>query len=169
MIQINLQYWVKSINHKLLERKQSKLYYQMKFLIKILAFNLFFTNGYAQNISFKWVKKEALFYDDIAPFKKGLALTTLNNKEGLINKLGEEVCPPKYDKIQFAYQNYDGIEIMDSSSNKKIHLIVPTESEYTILVESDNKWVFIDNIGREIIPLKYESIMGLSEGLIPFD
>jgi hypothetical protein len=64
-------------------------------------------------------------YDKIWNFFEGFAAVQLNNKYGLINQLGQEICPPKYDSIWYFYDGFAKVEL-----NGKIGYIDTTGKEY---------------------------------------
>ena len=99
------------------------------------------------------------FYDegDFLPVK-------LNGKWGFINKTGKEIIPIKYDSINGKKTEFVGRE---SPGSRYLHM----EKSFTYgsiyghfksgglaLVELKGKWGFIDETGKEVIPIKYDSI-----------
>jgi hypothetical protein len=73
-------------------------------------------------------------------FKDGLATIKLNDRWGIIDKMGKEIVLPKYDEIN----DYDG---------------------FPAIVALNKKYGFIDNTGNEIIPPKYDAVRNFNEGM----
>jgi hypothetical protein len=78
-------------------------------------------------------------YEKVSPFEGIFSKVVLNGKSGLINQIGKEIVPVKYDYIK----PFKGMT----------------------LVALHSKWGFIDSTGEEIIPPKYESAGDFQEGL----
>ncbi|MFL0194347.1 WG repeat-containing protein [Clostridium sp. WILCCON 0269] len=73
-------------------------------------------------------------------FHEGLAMVSINGKWGYIDKTGNEVIQPKYDRAQ-------------------------PFSEGLAAVLLNGKWGYINKSGNEVIPLQYDMAETFSEGL----
>lgn len=118
-----------------------------------------------------------LIYDDIDPFEKDLsAWVQLNEKWGVIDKLGKVIVPIQYDSKQILYS---GNNLYKVKMNNKFGLLDADRKELTkvkydsigdfregfALVKMDNKFGFIDLLGQELGPITYNKALGFSEGL----
>ncbi len=129
-----------------------------------------------KDYSLKELSKSISNYDDVFPFKEGLAVVCKNNKLGVIDKYGKEIVPLKYDfHLTLGYKN--GFLIIKKDEkygiiDKKGKEIVPCTydriedfSEGMAEVQRDDKYGFIDEGGKEVIPCSYQSVLSFSEGL----
>jgi hypothetical protein len=83
----------------------------------------------------KGEKMKDLSYKYVDDFKNGFAIVWTNyDKKGLINYLGEEILPCKYE------------------------LIIVNTDRQSFAVKLGNKWAILDNTGKEIIAYKYQDI-----------
>jgi len=80
-------------------------------------------------------------YDFACDFKEGIALVRLNNKWGLVNRYGQEVVPPIYDKTGYSF------------------------TEGLIPLKLDSLWGYVDSTGTMVIPMKFEYGGSFDEGL----
>lgn len=105
-------------------------------------------------------------YDDIQNFEKGTAIVR-NEKYGLINFKGNEICPCIYDSIYPLYKNNrfvlqnNKIGIVDISGKSIVECIyVDFKEEYPkyIPLKLNSKWGFLDEKGRIAIQFKYDDL-----------
>jgi hypothetical protein len=93
-------------------------------------------------------------YDRIEAYKyDGFALVILNQKQGLIDKNGEEFIPCKYDKII-------GTTIMYTNVALSVFFV-----DGFVTAMLDNKYGFIDINGKEITPFKYSDARPFTNGM----
>jgi len=92
--------------------------------------------GYVDN-AFKFITP--IKYDVADAIKNDNAVTKIGDKFGIVGKNGE-ITAPKYDKV---YASSEGIRI----------------------VEQDNKSGYINEMGKEIVPIKYDAAGAFHEGL----
>ena len=107
------------------------------------------------------------FYTVAEDFKNGYAVVGKENKYGVVDKLGKEVIPIRFDKISsasatgiFAYYENGKIGFIDKSGKV---LCVPAYTnvefhEYGIVPSIDNKVGLMNDKGFLIIPIQYEKI-----------
>jgi hypothetical protein len=103
-----------------------------------------------------------LRYDEVTPFSGGFACVALGTgsqtRWGIINAKGKEVVPLRYDAIiyslrpnKFSFRRpleqvlKDGFRIFRNN---------------LACVKSDGKWGFVNQEGKEIVPPKYDEIIG---------
>ncbi len=108
-------------------------------IILMMCISFLSNISYAFDLSTIRIKKN---YDCIYPPSEGLFRVKYRDKEGFINKFGDEVVEPKYD-------------------------CVDDFSEGLARVKIDSKWGFINTSGNEVIELKYDLVEPFSEGLAP--
>lgn len=120
----------------------------------------------------------------IAQFSNGLAVIREKigdvEKEGFINKSGEVVIEPKYDRVR----NFsDGLAPVRCTGESKIgyinksgeYVIEPRFSqalpfsERLASAQEERKWGAIDTSGRFVIPQKFQFLDSFSEGLAAID
>lgn len=89
-------------------------------------------------------------YDYIGYSSEGFTLVWLNGKAGLIDKIGYEVVPPKYDCLKGLR---DGLVIVCNGQGG--HLAVCGDPCAEII---QGKYGVIDTLGKEIVPLIYDGI-----------
>ena len=94
----------------------------------------------------EYVEVVPCIYDYVGPFSEGLAVVTLNDKCGYIDKTGKEVVPCKYDSL--VTHSYEG-----------------EFSEGLAMVALNGKYGYIDMTGKEVIPCQYDRAKDFSEGL----
>lgn len=80
-------------------------------------------------------------FDYVTPFREGLSIVSVDGKQGVINKLNQQVVKPKYDAVSDFSKGYATIEL-------------------------DGKYGLIDRNGFELLACIYEDIGQFSEGLI---
>lgn len=115
-------------------------------------------------------------YDYADDFLDGVAVITMNNKQGAINKSGELVIQPTYEygllnlgKGLLGYMDKNGkTGILDKNGNIVVSPIY--ENSYTILndglmyVKSKDKWGYINTKGEMVIPQIYCEVRAFYEG-----
>lgn len=116
-------------------------------------------------------------YEKVGDFHEGLAMVVNNGKVGVINKMGIEVVPCKYDE-KYSYRDFsEGFAVVFKGaycgyidkSGKEITKLVYADAnnfkEGMALVTKAGKKGFIDNTGKEVIPPSYDYAHDFSEGL----
>lgn len=76
----------------------------------------------------------------ISSYQEGAAIIKLENKYGLINKQGYEICKPIYDDIHLYNAGYAA-------------------------VKKNGKWTFVNKQGQKLTPLRYDWVGGFNDGL----
>lgn len=76
----------------------------------------------------------------ISAYQEGAAIIKLENKYGLINKQGYEICQPVYDDIHLYNAGYAA-------------------------VKKNGKWTFVNKQGQKLTPLRYDWVGGFNNGL----
>jgi hypothetical protein len=76
----------------------------------------------------------------ISEYQEGAAIIKLENKYGLVNKQGYEICQPIYDEIHLFNSGYAA-------------------------VNKNGKWTFVNKQGKKLTPLRYDWVGGFSDGL----
>lgn len=76
----------------------------------------------------------------ISAYQEGAAIIKLDDKYGLINKQGYEICQPIYDDIHLYNAGYAA-------------------------VKKNGKWTFLNKQGKRLTPLRYDWVGGFSNGL----
>lgn len=104
-----------------------------------------------------------LKYDATGPFTKGLVPVELNRKWGFIDQMGNEVIPIKYDN-DFRYNTW-GESIIFFNPQSGFGNQTEYHSEGLISVRLNGMWGFVNQTGREVVPLKYDRVDPFSEGL----
>lgn len=113
--------------------------------------------------------------DCIDPFGSNLIAVKNNDKWGFMNTQGEMVIEAKY---QEAHNFHEGLAAVKYKGkwgfiNSADQQIIKPEYNHTsyyfnngyVEVEKKGKWGSINKKGKVVVPLKYEEIGGLSEGL----
>jgi len=112
-------------------------------------------------INKKGVEIVACKYEDITHFRNGICAVFLNGKWGLLNQLGENITPIKYDEINlvndeghvFSIINYrNEIKLSPFFSLNKFLFYI---NGYCIVC-SEKKFGVVDNQGHEVVPCKYD-------------
>ncbi len=134
-------------------------------------------------------------YDSVGSFSDGMAWVELNGHFGYVNKAGEEVIPLAYKSAKNFYDGLAVVSWYDNSCffiDKSGNKIIKPENDYddisnfseglaragiiartypitlsgVVISEGrDMKYGFIDETGREVIPLKYDYAEDFCEGL----
>ncbi len=114
-------------------------------------------------------------YEQLYPFKNGLAKVAKDGKYGYIDYKGNEVIPCQYDGLT---NFYGSIAVVKSGKlygclNHKGEEIIPCEYEFIsnfsdglAQVKKNNLYGLIDEKGKEIVPCEYETIANFSDGLV---
>jgi len=123
-------------------------------------------------------------YSDYYSFSNGFAIIEIERnidklgmsketKYGLLNYLGKEILPCKYDRINRRFS--DNLCLIDSGGywrfidrdgNTAIYKDTQKDFSNGLLgVKSSEGWGFIDESGKEIIPCQYDEAKPFSEGL----
>lgn len=76
----------------------------------------------------------------ISEYQEGAAIIKLENKYGLVNKQGYEICQPIYDEIHLYNGGYAA-------------------------VKKNGKWTFVNKQGKKLTPLRYDWVGGFNDGL----
>ncbi len=76
----------------------------------------------------------------ISAYQEGAAIIKLEQKYGLINQQGYEICQPIYDEIHLFNHGYAA-------------------------VKKNNKWTFVNKQGQKLTPLRYDWVGGFDKGL----
>lgn len=98
-------------------------------------------------------------YRDIEDFKNGIAKVRLDGKFGFIDKTGKEIIAPKYDDIgEFS----EGLVSVSVGGEREGYYDEWSGERYEYY--TGGKWGFIENTGKEIIPLKYDKVSSFSQG-----
>jgi hypothetical protein len=98
-------------------------------------------------------------YELVYSFKEGLAAVKKDGKWGFVDKTGKEVVPPKYTDI--GYPQYYG----KPASSGRLPELVCGFFDGRCTVSVNNKWGYIDKEGKEIVPLKFQSVYNFDHGL----
>jgi len=106
----------------------------------------------------------AFNYDNADSFHNGLARVWRNKKCGYIDITGEEVISIKYDDAGSSWKSKtfgreNDYEFAEEITGDGMFV------EELARVKTNSKWGFIDKIGREIIPPKYDDADSFHEGL----
>lgn len=117
-------------------------------------------------------------YDQVFPFKEGLAVVIRDSSYGMVDKRGREVIPPTYNRItesacgvialkvgsDYVLVNREGKRINDEVYEG----VLPyTCSDERIPVMRGGKVAFLDNRGRQMTGFDYERIYGFRHGVAP--
>jgi hypothetical protein len=117
-------------------------------------------------------------YDFIDNFYLGKAIVKINDKMGLVDSTGKVLISLNYDKIDNSYFNIVKAELkenwffLDFDENitkhpnwKSNYDDIFTFNQGIARVRHSRKWGFVNKLGKEIIPLKYEYVGGFINGL----
>ncbi len=109
-------------------------------------------------------------------YDNGLYIITQNEKKGVIDENGREIASPVYDEIGVWYRAPSTGEVhefeikYEDEYNHYYRFGYGVESDYSktgivrIPVSLNGKWGFIDETGREIVPVKYEACHPFHDG-----
>ncbi|PHR49661.1 MAG: hypothetical protein COA32_00600 [Fluviicola sp.] len=115
-------------------------------------------------------------YDYIYPFTNGVAIVQSGGEYGLINTKGTKITEIKYDGIEpylagchslvnlgvMIYKMDDKQGLLDNKGKELVtasyDYIIPTDSEYFIIFKNQKAGVLDIELGKEIIPCKYDRI-----------
>lgn len=119
---------------------------------------------------FSDVKKNIIIepkYEEAEPFHNGMAKVKLNGKYGFIDQTGKVVIPFKYDQCDLLIQpdlrtDLFISKLIGSQQFKKFY----AENENLISVKMGDKFGLIDKFDKEVIPVKYDGGLHISESLI---
>ena len=95
-------------------------------------------------------------YDWTGHFIGNIAPIMIKNKYGFLNKNMKEICPVKYD--DFGYYAFDSTLILIPVNQGAIAKTITEEDGYTWVERNGGKWGFINQQGKEVIPVKYNSV-----------
>ena len=116
-------------------------------------------------------------YDTVWFFEEGLAIVTKDNKCGLVDKTGREVCPLRYDHINIfslgmAHVGRDGKQ---GYIDRTGHEVIPCQfflldgyykgDPLLAQREAGGKQGYVDKTGREVIPFKYDDAYSFHDGM----
>ncbi|CAA6830315.1 MAG: Unknown protein [uncultured Aureispira sp.] len=76
----------------------------------------------------------------VSKYQEGAAIIKLENKYGLVNKQGYEICQPIYEEIHLFNGGYAA-------------------------VKKNGKWTFVNKQGKKLTPLRYDWVGGFNDGL----
>lgn len=115
-------------------------------------------------------------YDGISRMNKYFnASVKLGEKWGIINRIGEVILPIKYFYIQSITEDINSYSVQDDKKMGVVNLdlkITPelkydhfgVQREGFFVVKAADKYGFIDLLGKELTPLKYDFAMRFFEG-----
>lgn len=116
-------------------------------------------------------------YEVAHDFINDACIVKTKGKWGMIDRLGNELIPIKYDGVEFL-QGTDN-QIVKLSLNTKKYGLMDTLGQLLVdlkydkigvfqkgrlAVKKDNQWGFVNENGEEIIPTQYQKIKPFSEG-----
>ena len=113
-------------------------------------------------------------YNDAFSFYEGFACVKKDDKEGFIDKSGNEVIPCIYDSTGSFFEGLANVKMsgkygfIDKSGNVVIPCIYDIAgvfSEDLALVKKNGKYGFIDKSGSVVIPCIYDEAYSFNEGL----
>ncbi|MCH2043401.1 MAG: WG repeat-containing protein [Saprospiraceae bacterium] len=78
----------------------------------------------------------------VSSYQEGLAVTQLGNKYGFVNKLGHEICLPKYDQIRLFKNGYASAKL-------------------------NGQWSFINKQGKKITSFRFDWVGSFQNGAAP--
>jgi len=128
-------------------------------LLQVFSFNLFVVDVFAvdQYLNKNFPLKE-LSFDGVNSFSEGLAMVSINNKIGYIDKTGKVVIEPQFDG-GFAFN--DGLA---SVCIKETNGITDGTTDETTN-GSEYKYGYIDKTGKMVIKPQFQWSIKFSEGL----
>jgi hypothetical protein len=102
-------------------------------------------------------------YDGIEDFHRGLAIVRLDDQYGFIDTTGKEIIPCIYDYAgPFSYFDYEDTEPFYNATARvrlngvEFNISRTNYAEWLDRVYLNNKWGFMNNKGKEIIPCIYD-------------
>lgn len=108
-------------------------------------------------------------YDNVHPFKGGMAKIMLRGKWGVINKAGRSVLPPRYNDVDldgelFLIKKDNKWGWLDAAGNETIPIrfadAYPFNNNTVAAVRLGEKWGYIDKYGRFEIPARFDFAFG---------
>ena len=113
--------------------------------------------------------ERCFIFDEVQPFHKDLATVKLDSHWGVINKSGEWVIKPHYQKLVLLYENLllckqNNKEFLINKDEKMImpfiydSLAYINRNKYLMIVEKNSKYGVINFKGEVIIPFDYDFI-----------
>jgi hypothetical protein len=111
----------------------------------------------------------------ISEYQEGAAIIKLENKFGLVNKQGYEICQPIYDNIHlfnggYAAVNKSGKWTFVNKQGKKLTPLrydwVGSFNDGLAAVSEDGKWGLLNEQGFEVVPTIYKAVKVDQDGLI---
>ena len=102
-------------------------------------------------------------YDWTGHFIGNIAPIMIKNKYGFLNKNMKEICPAKYD--DFGYYAFDSTLILIPVNQGAIAKTITEEDGYTWVERKGGKWGFINQQGKEVISVKYDSVELFRDGV----
>ncbi|MCP4441144.1 MAG: WG repeat-containing protein [Aureispira sp.] len=109
----------------------------------------------------------------ISTYQEGLAITKLEDKYGLVNKQGLEVCLPQFQNIHLFENGYAAVQKHNkwtfiNKQGKKLTTFrydwVGNFKNQVAPVQIDGKWGYINEQGFEIAEVKYEVVQPFENG-----
>lgn len=109
----------------------------------------------------------------ISTYQEGLAITKLDNKYGLVNKQGLEICLPQFQDIHLFENGYAAVQkhgkwTFINKQGKKISTFrydwVGNFQNHNAAVQLNGKWGYINEQGFEITAIKYDIIQPFENG-----
>jgi hypothetical protein len=101
-------------------------------------------------------------YDWAGHFMGNIAPFMIKNKYGFLNKNMNEICPAKYDDI--GYYALDSLTLIPVNQGA-IAKTITEEDGYTWVERKGGKWGFINQQGKEVISVKYDSVELFRDGV----
>lgn len=112
----------------------------------------------------------------ISDYTEGIAITEKNNRFGLVNKQGFEVCAPQYDEIRPFVNGYAAVRVQNywTLLNKQGQRLTNARFDWVssfhngfAAVNVGGKWGFMNEQGLMVTPIKYDRVAYFEEGVAP--
>lgn len=145
----------------------------------LASFSVFGKYGF---INKKGESEIAAIYDTVEQFEQGVSIASVDNKYGVIDKKGNAIIPFKYESMRRSYKrNFFEVKLHNMSGviNRANDIIIPIKYDYIdshidfdndtdkmlISVGKNHKFGFVNKIGKDVIPLIYDSVDDFEHGL----
>lgn len=107
----------------------------------LLCCVIFFQNLNAQQPSFAKLTASVLpvGVQVVSEYREGIALTKQEGKFGMVNKQGQEVCPPKFEQARLFHEGYAAVQLR-------------------------GKWSFVNKQGKRLTSFHYDWVSNFEKG-----
>lgn len=111
----------------------------------------------------------------VSEFKEGVALIKQEGKFGMVNKQGQEVCPPKFEQARLFHEGYAAVQLHGKWSfvNKQGKRLTAFDYDWVSNFEKGfarvrigKEWTLLNELGHELTEQRFDAIGAFQEGRV---